>query len=280
MARTIPSGWKGQLCCPECHGSLHHENGTYSCGNCGRSYPTRDGKVYFREVDAAEISDSMDRVKFFFKRFPRLYYLLIDLFSPVLVRRDHHKLVLGGGDLVINLGSGNSHIHDGVLNLDMTDYRRVHVVTDIHRLPFPDDSVDGVFDIAVLEHVENPVAIVAEIHRVLKPGGWVFSVIPFMQPFHASPHDYQRYTGPGINYLHRDFERIDSGAYNGPASSFVWVTQEFLALLLSFGWRPLRNLLSLVFMLILWPLKFLDLFLQRLDTAENMASTFFFHGRK
>ena len=268
------------LCCPSCRAQLEREDRQLTCAACERSYPISGGTVHFRDSDPTEISDSIDRVKFALKRFPRLYYRLIDLVSPVLVRRDHHRLVENGSGLVVNLGSGNSRISDRVLNLDMTNYERVDVVTDIHRLPFPDGSVDGVFDIAVLEHVEDPVAIVQEIHRVLKPGGWVFSVIPFMQPFHASPHDYQRYTGPGIDYLHRDFKRLDSGPYNGPTSAFVWVTQEYLALVFSLGWRPLRDMLSIAFMLVLWPLKFLDFFFQRFESADNMASTFFFHGQK
>lgn len=272
--------WIDRLRCPTCHGELEVGNRALRCPTCEHDYPRRDGKVYFRDSTAGDITDTTDRIKSVFKRRPGLYYFLITLASPVLVRRDHQALARSGGGLILNIGSGNSHIDDRVINVDMTDYQRVGVVTDIHRLPFEDGSVDGVFDIAVLEHVRDPAAVLAEVHRVLRPGGWVFSVIPFMQPFHASPHDYQRYTRPGIEHLHRDFERIGSGAYNGPVSSFVWVLQEFLALLFSAGWRPLRNILSLGFMVVLWPLKFLDLYFQRLPSAENMASTFYFHGRK
>ncbi|MEM9808525.1 MAG: bifunctional 2-polyprenyl-6-hydroxyphenol methylase/3-demethylubiquinol 3-O-methyltransferase UbiG, partial [Cyanobacteria bacterium P01_D01_bin.56] len=39
------------------------------------------------------------------------------------------------------------------------------------NLPFEDDSFDGVVCVDVLEHVESPAATVAEIGRVLKPGG-------------------------------------------------------------------------------------------------------------
>ncbi len=147
-------------------------------------------------------------------------------------------------------------------------------------LPFEDGSFDVAVASFMLMFVPDPALAVSELWRVLKPGGWVFSVIPFMQPFHASPHDYQRYTGPGIDYLHRDFKRLDSGPYNGPTSAFVWVTQEYLALVFSLGWRPLRDMLSIAFMLVLWPLKFLDFFFQRFESADNMASTFFFHGQK
>lgn len=38
-------------------------------------------------------------------------------------------------------------------------------------LPFPDDGFDAVLCTEVLEHVSNPAAVVAEIGRVLRPGG-------------------------------------------------------------------------------------------------------------
>jgi ubiquinone/menaquinone biosynthesis C-methylase UbiE len=42
---------------------------------------------------------------------------------------------------------------------------------DAQALPFPDDSFDGVFLIAVLGEVPAPGAALREIRRVLKPGG-------------------------------------------------------------------------------------------------------------
>lgn len=41
------------------------------------------------------------------------------------------------------------------------------------NLPFADDAFDGVVCTDVLVHVPNPRRVVAEISRVLKPGGWL-----------------------------------------------------------------------------------------------------------
>ncbi len=240
------------------------------------------GKWYFRAVDVAgETTDSFDRLKLAFKKFPRFYYFLIHVVSPVCSDRRPLKQFLASAEgLVLNIGSGNSPRQGGVVNVDMMDYENVDIVCDIHALPFKDNSVDAIMNVAVLEHVCEPTAVLKEVHRVLKPGGRVFSVIPFMQPFHASPHDYQRYTLPGIEFLHRDFQKMDSGVFSGPVSGALWVLQECLASIFSFGSSSLRNLLTICLMCLTWPIKFLDILAMRLPTAQNVASNFYFHGSK
>ncbi len=251
---------------------------------CLASNPLREvgGKWYFRKVDvAAETGDSFDRIKLFFKRYPRFYYFLIEFISPVCSdQRPLRRFLDSVEGVVLNIGSGNSPKRDGVLNVDMMDYENVDVVCDIHDLPFKDNSVDAIMSVAVLEHVRKPDAVLKEVLRVLKPGGRVFSVIPFMQPFHASPHDYQRYTLPGIEFLHRDFLKVESGVFSGPVSGALWVLQECLVSILSFGSANLRNLLTILLMCLTWPIKFLDLLAMRLSTAKNVASNFYFYGRK
>ncbi|MYA50132.1 MAG: class I SAM-dependent methyltransferase [Chloroflexi bacterium] len=44
---------------------------------------------------------------------------------------------------------------------------------DVHELPFADASFDAVFAHAVLQHVREPLRALAEMRRVLKPGGVV-----------------------------------------------------------------------------------------------------------
>lgn len=240
------------------------------------------GKWYFRAVDVkGETTDSFDRLKLVFKNFPRLYYFLIHVVSPVCIdRRPINRFLESAEGLVLNIGSGNSPRHEKVMNVDMMDYENVDIVCDIHHLPFKDNSIDAVMSVAVLEHVREPAVVLKEVHRVLKPGGRLFSVIPFMQPFHASPHDYQRYTLPGIEYLHRDFNKVESGVYSGPVSGALWAVQEAFASVLSLGSEQLRNLLTIGLMLLTWPIKYIDFFATRLPTAKNAASNFYFHGRK
>ncbi|MFF2950167.1 methyltransferase domain-containing protein [Kitasatospora sp. NPDC057965] len=44
---------------------------------------------------------------------------------------------------------------------------------DLHRLPFPDGSFDHLFVCFVLEHLADPVAALAALRRLLRPGGTV-----------------------------------------------------------------------------------------------------------
>lgn len=46
------------------------------------------------------------------------------------------------------------------------------------RLPFPDSSIDLVTCLTVIEHVESPARAVAEMARVLRPGGMLFLEAP------------------------------------------------------------------------------------------------------
>ncbi len=58
------------------------------------------------------------------------------------------------------------------------DDEGVDVVADITRLPFDDESFDGILCSHVLEHVDDDRAAMAELCRVLRPGGWAAVLVP------------------------------------------------------------------------------------------------------
>jgi SAM-dependent methyltransferase len=116
-------------------------------------------------------------------------------------------------------------------------------VADAHQIPLADESVDGVIIQAVLEHVLEPPAAVAEIYRVLKPDGVVYAETPFMQQVHEGPYDFTRFTELGHRWLWRQFDDIDRGVIGGPGLSLYWSARYFWRAVL--GRRRLADAISL-----------------------------------
>ncbi len=77
----------------------------------------------------------------------------------------------------------------------------VDVFYDGKTIPFGDNHFDAVFSSEVLEHVFNPDEILAEIHRVMKTGGYFLLSCPFFWPEHEQPYDYARYSSFGLKHL-------------------------------------------------------------------------------
>jgi SAM-dependent methyltransferase len=53
---------------------------------------------------------------------------------------------------------------------------------DATRLPFADNTFDRVVTSEVLEHIQNDVSAISELHRVLKPGGTLGVTVPTWWP--------------------------------------------------------------------------------------------------
>jgi SAM-dependent methyltransferase len=76
------------------------------------------------------------------------------------------------------------------------------VVADLTGpLPFENDSFDTVLCTQVLEHVPDAELAMAEIARVLRPGGHALLTVPFLYPTHEMPYDFWRYTHLGLESL-------------------------------------------------------------------------------
>jgi ubiquinone/menaquinone biosynthesis C-methylase UbiE len=61
----------------------------------------------------------------------------------------------------------------------------VSLVSDAHRLPFQDNSIESQIYQAVLEHVQYPRRVIDEATRVLKPGSYLYLEFSFLQGFHS-----------------------------------------------------------------------------------------------
>src|SRR3989304_10358458 len=133
------------------------------------------------------------------------------------------------GKIVLNLGAGSGIFDDlmqvETINLDIKTNPRIHVMTDAHKLPFKDSSIDCIFSNAVLEHVQFPWIVSKEINRVLKKGGYVCINVPFLNIIHDSygndGQDYFRFTPKGLRACFRDFQEVKTGMSAGPMAFLV-----------------------------------------------------------
>jgi len=196
----------------------------------------------------------------------RLLKLLGKVPEPVI-------LVIGGGSR--GVGSDRLYTAPGVrlIVFDIYASPETRFVADSHGIPIKDGSIDAVWIQAVLEHVLDPWKVADEIHRVLKPDGLVYAETPFMQHVHEGAYDFTRFTENGHRWLFRRFDRIASGAVNGPGSVLIWAIRSVMTGITRN--RKLGELLTLPFFWLRWS----DWLIGR-SHASDGASGVFFLGRR
>jgi SAM-dependent methyltransferase len=98
----------------------------------------------------------------------------------------------------------------GLIGLDIHPGCNVDLVGDAHVLSrfIRARSLDAVLSSSVLEHIQAPWLVAAEMNRVLKAGGLVYHHVPGAWPAHAQPNDFWRFSAEGLRVLF------------GPASGF------------------------------------------------------------
>jgi SAM-dependent methyltransferase len=86
---------------------------------------------------------------------------------------DPHQFDLAPGPgRVLDVGCGSAKI-PGAVGIDIAPDTQADVVHDLDQFPYPleDASFDQVVMQDVIEHVRQPVRVLQELHRVLRPGG-------------------------------------------------------------------------------------------------------------
>lgn len=112
------------------------------------------------------------------------------------------------------------------VGVDIAPGPTVDVVAPATALPFPDDSFDCAVCSQVLEHVPQPELVVAELHRVLRPGGVALVSTHGVVRYHPNPEDYWRWTHAGLDRLFRASARwgpIRLYANGGAAAALTYL---------------------------------------------------------
>ena len=94
--------------------------------------------------------------------------------------------------------------------------------------PFPEwmhGRYDAVVALALLEHVYDPAAAMANFRSALRPGGRLFLYVPWMWRYHAPQslvfQDYQRFSRDGLAWLLRDFDEVTLYPIRGKYSAIL-----------------------------------------------------------
>ena len=94
---------------------------------------------------------------------------------------------------------------------------------DASTISVPDATYDAVFDFGIIHHVPDWRGVLAEVHRVLKPGGRFYAdevlerfiVHPVTRRFLEHPlHD--RFDAPGFG------RELEASGFDGVASEELW----------------------------------------------------------
>ncbi|MCB1071106.1 MAG: class I SAM-dependent methyltransferase [Verrucomicrobia bacterium] len=80
-------------------------------------------------------------------------------------------------------------------DVDLSDDPRVKlVIGDGCNMTFEDDRFDTILNIQVLEHVFEPIRMMEEMTRVLKPGGIMIILLPTTSTMHMAPYHFYNFT--------------------------------------------------------------------------------------
>jgi len=188
-------------------------------------------------------------------------------------------LVVGGGSqrqwLDVRLGADDSV---KIIYSDIDASADVDLFCDGHNLPFVDGVFDAVVTTAVLEHVLYPEHVAAEIMRVLKSGGLLYSELPFMQQVHEGAYDFTRYTLSGHRRLFNNVSEIESGLVAGPGTALVWAIENFATAFVVSSTK--RKITKAIIRLFFFWIKYFDLLLKNKPGAMDGASCTYLLGRK
>lgn len=200
-AGRSPDRIRALLACPSCGGALSLRGGAL-VSPCGKSYEMRDGVAYFTQIPIDFEQDgngpNVAREAWGAWRTRNFEYVK-EAFND-----------LSDEASVLDLGAGPGQFDEllarfaKVVSMDFRAFATTNVVADLTKpLPLQSGAFDAVMASNVLEHIPDTRALLAEVRRVLKPGGRFVATIPFMMRVHQKPYDFNRYTNFQLEALAR-----------------------------------------------------------------------------
>ena len=92
--------------------------------------------------------------------------------------------------------------------LDIKKRKDIDYNMDIHKTNIANNSFDTIIATEVFEHLYNPFQACNEIHRILKPKGYLIASTRFIYHYHGEPNDYFRFTEFGLKRMFKNYKSI------------------------------------------------------------------------
>ena len=135
-------------------------------------------------------------------------------------------LDVGCGDKPYALWLSSAEEHIGI---DIVAGPKVdHLLFADKPWPFDDCRFDAIVCTQVLQYVGNPSLFIAEMIRVLRPGGTIVLSVPFNYNEHNVISDYWRYSGTGLTKLFVGLEIVETRRQGGFGSVVGMLTLNWL----------------------------------------------------
>lgn len=140
---------------------------------------------------------------------------------------------LSGRILDLAAGSRPSYwrsLNTGAAEVVSADLDRGTRVDFDQPLPWQDESFDAALCINALYIANDPVFTLKEMRRVVKKGGTVIGVVPFVFPEAREPRDYVRWTSEGLGRLCHEagFGAVELRPFGGHFSAATFLIEPFL----------------------------------------------------
>jgi len=116
----------------------------------------------------------------------------------------------------LNIGAGITYI-PGFINIDLSEKADISLNLNHDRLPFNDNCVDVVYSNHTLEHFDDYLFAIGEIHRVLKHGGKLLLSVPYLtltQYNLVNPYHKQNFNEYSFDFFDPD-KLLNSAAEDG-----------------------------------------------------------------
>ena len=118
-------------------------------------------------------------------------------------------VALYGPGKILELGAGGSYYKNFVpedQNYITSNFvPGCDVELNMTNLELDDDSIDAIVSVFAIEHLYDFNAVFAEQKRVLKPGGRILIMAPFLYYYHSAPDDFFRFSASALDRLFGSF---------------------------------------------------------------------------